>query len=226
MMRNDTELKCAGAAVQNKTQTAARTVPVRSLVLGVGLAVLAGCGEPTPPAADDGWLMLLDGTSLTYWDIVGDANWHIDDGRAMADQSTAASFLVSKQAYSDFELELEFWVNSEANSGIFVRCEDPAAPSDTSCYEVNIFDTRPDQAYRTGSIVNLAAPEQFVYTGGQWNRFMITAQGSRLQVVLNGRDMVDVEDSRLTSGPIALQYGPVQSGTGVVRFRNVKLRPL
>jgi len=193
----------------------------RHVLLGSGLLLLAGCGEPTPPMSDDGWVSLLDGSSLTYWDIVGDANWHIDDGSAMADSSTANSFLVSKQSYDNFVLELEFWVDTEANSGIFLRCEDAAAPSESSCYEVNIFDTRPDQTYRTGSIVNLAAPAEFVYTGGQWNRFEITADGDSLTVVLNGRDMVETEDATHAAGPIALQYG-----MGTVRFRNVKLRPL
>ncbi|MDX1561284.1 MAG: DUF1080 domain-containing protein, partial [Gammaproteobacteria bacterium] len=141
-------------------------------------------------------------------------------GAVGADSSTAASFLVSNDLYSDFDLELEFWVNTEANSGVFIRCQDPTAITDTSCYEANIYDTRADQTYRTGGIVNVASPAEFVYTGGQWNRYEITADGNRLQVVLNGRNMVDVEDSQFSSGPIALQYG-----SGVVRFRNVRLRP-
>src|SRR5690606_22166862 len=97
--------------------------------------------------------------------------------------------------------------------------QDAANIADTSCYEANIFDTRPDQTYRTGSIVNVAEPAEFVYTGGQWNRLRITADGARLQVVLNGRQMVDTKDSRFSSGPIALQYG-----SGQVMFRNVRIR--
>ena len=43
-----------------------------------------------------------------------------------------------------------------------------------------------------------------------------------MSVVLNGVTTVrDAEDSKFPSGPIALQYG-----TGVVRFRNVRIRPL
>jgi hypothetical protein len=102
---------------------------------------------------------------------------------------------------------------------VFVRCQDAGTIADTSCYEVNIFDTRPDQTYRTGSIVNVAEPAEFVYTGGQWNRVKITADGPRLQVTLNGRPMVDTRDSRFSTGPIALQYG-----AGTVMFRNVRIR--
>jgi hypothetical protein len=99
--------------------------------------------------------------------------------------------------------------------------EAPSVISDTSCYEANIFDTRTDQTYRTGGIVNVAEPAEFVYTGGQWNRYRLRAEGQRLQVELNGRALVDVEDGQLASGPIALQYG-----TGTVKFRNVRVRTL
>ena len=193
---------------------------VRPVLASVSLVLLAACGgsgEPQPDA--DGWITLFNGTDMTNWSVLGDANWRVEDGALTADQSTAASYLVSDRSFGDFELELEFWVNTEANSGVFIRCSDPAAVDETSCYEVNIFDTRPDQTYRTGSIMNVAEPAEFVYTGGQWNRYLISAIGNRLKVVLNGRDMVDVEDSRLAAGPIALQYG-----SGTVRFRNVKIR--
>jgi hypothetical protein len=45
------------------------------------------------------------------------------------------------------------------------------------------------------------------------------ADGSRLQVTLNGRSMVDTKDSRFSRGPIALQYA-----AGQVMFRNVRIR--
>ena len=188
-------------------------------VLGsITLALLGACGGGTEPD-EEGWLTLFNGTDLSGWSVLGDGNWRVDDGALTADESTEASFLVSDRSFGDFDLELEFWVDTEANSGVFIRCGDPAAVDETSCYEVNIFDTRPDQTYRTGAIVNLAPPSEFVYTGGQWNRFEISAAGDRLEVTLNGRDLVDAEDSRLAAGPIALQYG-----SGTVRFRNVRIR--
>lgn len=198
-----------------------RPRPARILSAGLTVALLSACGGSSPPMSDDGWMLLFDGSNLDFWNIVGDANWRIEDGAAVADESTAASFLVSQDSYTNFELELEFWVNTEANSGVFFRCDNPESISDTSCYEANIFDTRPDQTYRTGSIVNIAAPAEFIYTGGQWNRYEISANGNSLVVTLNGRRMVETEDSTHPSGPIALQYG-----TGIVRFRNVRLRQL
>ena len=69
--------------------------------------------------------------------------------------------------------------------------------------------------------MHLAAPSAVINAGGRWNTYAITAQGSRLVVVLNGTQTVDITDDQFTSGPIALQYG-----AGTVRFRNVQIRSL
>ena len=187
-------------------------------VVALTLALLTACGGGKT-VDEEGWRPLLNNSDLSGWSIVGDANWRVEERAARADRSTGASFLVSEDRFTDFDLELEFWVDPGANSGVFLRCQDAGTITDTSCYEANIFDTRPDQTYRTGAIVNVAEPAEFVYTGGQWNRLQITARGPQLQVTLNGRLMVDVKDSRFSSGPIALQYA-----AGEVRFRNVRIR--
>jgi hypothetical protein len=190
----------------------------RLVLVWVSLALLGAC-DRGPQLEPGGWLVLFNSTDLSNWSVAGDGNWRVEDRVLTADESRDGSFLVSNLSFTNFELELEFWVDTEANSGVFIRCADPGAIDATSCYEVNIFDTRPDQTYRTGAIVNVAEPAEFVYTGGQWNRLQISAIGNRLEVTLNGRDMVDVTDSRLTAGPIALQHA-----TGTVRFRNVRIR--
>ena len=179
--------------------------------------------EPAPAAepVEPEWVTLFDGSSMDGWDVTGDANWSLDetDSSVMAD--TGTGFLVTPESYGDFELMLEFWVDEPANSGVFIRCQEPEAIGAGNAYEVNIYDTRPDQAYRTGGIVNFASPSEVILTGGMWNTYEIRAEGSRLLVTLNGIQMVDVEDSTYAEGPIGLQYG-----AGIVKFRNVQIRPL
>ena len=166
----------------------------------------------------DGWTTLFDGSSLDGWRVLGDANWELEDGAVQAD--SGAGFLVTEDSYADFELSLEFWVNEPANSGIFIRCADPASVTDRNSYEVNIYDTRADQTYRTGGIVHIASPTSVIDAGGRWNTYEITAHGPRLAVTLNGTRLVDVEDTQYAEGPIALQYG-----AGIVKFRNVRIKP-
>jgi hypothetical protein len=191
----------------------------RSLMTALGLT-LAVAALPAPTTAQAaGWTTLFDGSSLDGWNPIGNANWQLGDGAVSA--TSGSGFLVSQRSYGDFELTLDFWVDEPANSGVFIRCSDPQNVVDTNCYEVNIYDTRADQTYRTGGIVHIAAPTSVINTGGKWNSYTIRAQGDRLVVVLNGTQTVDVRDSQFARGPIALQYG-----AGTVGFRNVRIRTL
>jgi hypothetical protein len=181
-----------------------------------------------------GWTVLLDGKNIDNFNKIGDANWRIEDGAVVADKGNG--FLVSKNSYGDFELRAEFWVGPDANSGIFIRCTDPEKLTATNCYEVNIWDDRPEKDYATGAIVGVAKVDPMPTATGKWNVYEITAKGSKFTVTLNGKKTVDgVEDTKLklSNGRIGLQHGPgnkdaagVVNDKGVVKFRKVEIRPL
>jgi hypothetical protein len=154
---------------------------------------------------------------------VGEANWSATEGTIQATRGGAtAAYLVTKVPYRDFTLRAEFWSSDDANSGIFMRCQNPAVITDESCYEVNIFDQRPDQTYATGSIVKVAAVAQPApKAGGKWNTFDVTMKGDHLVVVFNGNKTVDMRHSKFASGPLALQWG-----RGTIKWRKVDIKPL
>ena len=164
-------------------------------------------------------MTLFDGSNLDSFDQLGGTNWTISGN--VVEGTGDSGHLVTKNSYADFVLTAEFWVDDPANSGVFIRCQDPEMISPSTCYEVNIFDQREDQTYRTGGIVNFAAPTAQIDAGGQWNSYEIRAEGNRILVTLNGTVTVDMEDDTYSDGPITLQYG-----NGVVRFRNVQIQQL
>ena len=179
-----------------------------------------------------GWVTLFDGRNLDNWNKIGDANWRLEDGAVVADKGNG--FLVSKNIYTDFQIRAEFWVDADANSGIFIRCTDPDKVTGTTAYEVNIWDTRPEPSYGTGAIVDVAKVIPMPKAGGKWNVYEITAKGSTFTVTLNGQKTVDgAQDAKFASGRIALQHGlgvkddkGVANDKGVVKFRKVKIKPL
>lgn len=188
----------------------------RRLIAGLAATPLAG-----PADAETPFRALLDGRSLDGWTALGDANWTVRDGVVVADKG-GFSFLVSRESYRDFVLAAELWVSSDANSGIFIRCSDRSRITAANAYEVNVFDTRPDPAYGTGAIVNVAKVSPMPKASGRWNTLEITARGDRFSVVFNGRKTVDsAQDGVHAEGPVALQYG-----AGVVKFRRVDVRRL
>lgn len=167
-----------------------------------------------------GWTQLFDGKTMDGWTNTGDANWRVEDGALVADKGKT-SHLVSKNTYKNFQVHAEFWTDEKANSGIFLRCKDPKALGSRNCYEVNIFDTRPDQTYGTGAIVNFGEVNPMPKAAGKWNTFEITADGRHLVVVLNGQKTVDIRNGMFAEGHLTLQYG-----AGVVKFRKVAVKPL
>ncbi len=205
----------------------------RSSVIAAGLLAIAftvvGCAH-TGGQSDAGWITLVDGASgLENFDRIGDANWRAESGAIVADKGKGG-YLVSKNSYKDFEIRAEFWAETDTNSGVFLRCSDPAKVGSVTCYEVNVWDIRPEPKYGTGAIVDLAAvPVPPVYkAGGRWNTYEITAKGTQLTVKLNGIQTVSVQDGRHASGPFALQYGPGVQGRqgGPIKWRKVQIRPL
>jgi len=195
----------------------------RSLALASLIGIAAIQYASVASGQGDGWITLVDSTSKGEWSEVGKANWDMKDGALTADKLDGKdiAYLVSKNSYKDFEIRAEFWTDEEGNSGIFLRCDQSDKIDAKICYEVNIFDKRPDPSYGTGAIVDVAKVDPMPKAAGKWNVYDITAKGPHLTVVLNGQKTADVDDSKHLGGYIALQYG-----SGVVKFRKVQIKPL
>lgn len=162
------------------------------LALSLGLSVFAFAALHMPTSSisqtGDGWTQLFDGKNLGDWSLVGETNWRVEDGAIVADKVTSkiAAHLVSKAKYKDFMIYAEFWASDDANSGIFLRCQDPTTITDRNCYEANIFDQRKDPTYGTGGIVHFAEVNPMPKAGGKWNTYEITVKGRQITLVLNG----------------------------------------
>lgn len=175
--------------------------------------------SPVNAQSSDGYNSLMDGASLDSWNIIGNANWNI--GKGIIESNKPSGFLVSTKSYKNFIIRAEFWAESNTNSGIFIRCQDPNKVAAATSYEVNIWDTRPGQEYSTGAIVDVAKVNPIHKAGGRWNTMEIVANGSQLKVSMNGAVTVDVKDSKFADGPIALQ-----SAGGIIKFRKLEIKPI
>lgn len=199
------------------------------------LVACAGAGDDTEPlevedvitqGTDDlvdvdeneGWRPLFDGQSLEGWVQRGDATWRVEDG-TITPASPGPGFLTTAESFGDFQLQLEFWTDTVANGGVFLRMPPDGEITQFNSIEVNISDASPE--WPTGSVnqVHRHDPDP---TTGRWNSYDITAEGDRVVVVLNGDTTVDSRvPDRLSSGPLALQI----LGEGEIRYRNVRIRP-
>ena len=199
------------------------TLALLMLVSGALLVEARQASNNTLSSAESkaGWTLLFDGRTLSGLSPTGNADWRVEDGTMTA--TKGSGFLVTPKTYANFELKADFWADKAVNSGIFVRCAE-GTPGAMTCYEINIFDAHAE--WPTGSINNTKSvlPNK-PNTTDKWNTLEITANGNHLVVKVNGATTVDVRDERRPGGTIALQEGGANA-SGLVRFRNVKIRPL
>ena len=188
------------------------------LLLTAGaLSLSAAYGQAGGAASNT--VMLTGGTSMENFDLAGNANWRLAERTISADRGSG--FLVTKQSYGDFRIRAEFWVDEDANSGIFIRCDNPQAPGAQSCYEINIFDNNPNRNNATGSIVGVRPVSNFQATALKWNVIEVEAKGPQINVTINGVRTASARDTRHARGRIGLQYNG-----GVVRWHKVEITPL
>jgi hypothetical protein len=186
-----------------------------------GMATQAALNQLATSEAAEGWILLFDGETLFGWEPRGEAQWVIADGCIVHKPASGGGMLSTTTEFADYELVAEFWIDDAANSGVFLRCPTQGTIAATNAYEVNIFDAH--EKWPTGSLSGIVRAQPPSKTTGRWNSFSIMAEGPKLSVKLNDQQVAQGQDSRFARGTIALQQLDVK---GVVKFRNLKLRPL
>jgi hypothetical protein len=180
--------------------------------------------QSAPSTADDGYLVLFDGSSTEGWVQAGPGRFVIENGTARSEGGMGL-FYYSQKSFRDFTLELEFrQERPESNSGVFVRFPrvdgDPWLPVRDG-YEIQIAGSEPAKN-TTGSIYSFQAATQLpLKPAGEWNHYAITVIGQSYEVSLNGKVINRYTGERSLEGMVGLQnHGDADK----VEFRNVRIR--
>lgn len=160
-------------------------------------------------------------SNQSNWKVIGDAEWTFENNQITGKSDNTIGFVITKESFKDYELELDFKPSETINSGIFIRCESQE-PSASECYEINVWDLNPNQDYRTGGIVNKFSPLEKVNTIEKWNHCKIKAQGNTLTVWMNDIKVMEATDGDHAQGRLALQ----SRGEGQIAFKNITITPL
>jgi len=179
--------------------------------LGLSLAAvlslsgaLAAAAPPATPGQDllkgsGGWQYFLQGDSaplLRGWQHPGlPAGWTLQDG--VLSKSGPVDDLQSTQTYKDFELELEWKIGKEGNSGIFYRATHQYDEIYWTGPEYQLLDDQnaPDGKNRmtaAGSVYAMyPAPAGVMHPYGHWNKARIVVRGDHVTYWMNGRRTID-----------------------------------
>ncbi|HNQ24596.1 MAG TPA: DUF1080 domain-containing protein [Phycisphaerae bacterium] len=147
---------------------------------------------PPGPAPDEAaWDMLFNGKDLTGWSAK-EGTWIAEDGVLTR---VGGGDIWTQERFGDFVLDLEFKLAAQTNSGVFLRTGSIEQWLHTGI-EVQVLDSfgkaEPDK-HDCGAIYDCLKPSKnMVKPAGEWNHYTITCKGSRIQVVLNGEQIIDM----------------------------------
>jgi Domain of Unknown Function (DUF1080) len=205
---------------------------VLSLIAAAPAAAQQGNAPNTVSAAEqkDGFELLFDGKSLDKFIVPADQVkvWRVVNGVIRNEQAAPGATILTREDFGNFVLRAEFRAHPGVNSALMLRQGRPQPAG----YELQIRDKlltdRTGGSYLTGSIVNVQnAPEGTKIIPGQWNTFEATLTGDHIVVLYNGAKVVDVRDSRRTTGAIGLQSAHPEDPAGAfIEFRSLRIKRL
>ncbi|MEM9588460.1 MAG: family 16 glycoside hydrolase [Planctomycetota bacterium] len=188
-----------------------------------------------PDLTAGGWKSLFNGKDLKGWEQKnGYATYRIEDGAIVGKTAEASpnSFMCTSQTYQDFELTFEVDVDPKLNSGVQIRSATKEGSGRVYGAQVEIESAPGESGYIYGEAtsrgwITKEQPIKDAYQNGVWNRYIIRANGDRLQTWVNGRLIADIQDAESNQpGFIGLQVHGIKQGTGPyeVRWRDIRIR--
>jgi hypothetical protein len=216
-----------------------------SCLITVGL-LLAGAGwSQAAPAKGhpdtSGWKDLFAADLSNATDSAG---WVMEKGVLVAKDHYT---IWTKESYGNFVLDLEFKVSKEANSGVFLRSGN--IQNVLGALELQVHESTDGTKYgMCGAIYDAKPPSKNMSKPvGEWNRFTITCKDSRVSLVFNGEEVINVDlndwlevkknpDGTPNKFPVALKdfarKGPIGfqglhgKAAAPVWYRNLKIKVL
>ncbi len=126
------------------------------------------------------------------------AQWVVEKG-VLNGGGARGSWLISEEEYSDLELQFDFKLGPQGNSGCALRSPiagDPAFDGLELQMADYRYNTKAADSELTGGLYRALAPREQVYKPEKWNRYEITLKGPHVKVVLNGTVILDHDLSK------------------------------
>lgn len=220
---------------------------VGSMIVPAAACLVLGCAAPPPEPPPEEPVELVapffDGASFAGWE--GNLElFRVEDGAVvggnLSEEIPRNEFLCTTGEYGDFELQLQARTSREdANGGIQFRSSRTPDSAEVVGYQAdigllggdpprNIWGALYDEARRREL---LAVPDQDelakVFRPGDWNDYVIRAEGPRIQIWINGYQTVDYTETDpdiALTGIIGLQVhrGPPAE----IHYRNFEIEVL
>lgn len=167
------------------------------LLFGVVVDPLPTCGQQPDNTLNiaekkEGWILLFDGKTLDGWQTSSRkaSKVPVEDG-CINPHGSGGYMMIHEKMWANFVISLDFKISKGCNSGVFVRTYplNPRPGKDVGFngIEIAIDDTKTALFHDTGAFYDLVKPSKNAMNPtGQWNHMIITCDGPKLTVDLNG----------------------------------------
>ncbi|MBI3758847.1 MAG: DUF1080 domain-containing protein [Deltaproteobacteria bacterium] len=168
---------------------------------------------------DAGWVQLFNGKDIVGWktfDPKHQKHWYVKDGVLYSSGKEASHLFSPRDDYENFHYRIEAKISDKGNSGQYFRTK--FGPGYPKGYEAQINSNFPDPQ-KTGSLYGFAKITEMLVPPEKWFVQEVIANGNRIQIILDGKKVVDYLDEKntYTRGHFAIQqHGPAKGGPEVV----------
>ncbi len=197
------------------------------ILLGITLAGCTTNSEVRSLVKDKEWRSIFNEKDLRGWEKVGNFQTEVKGGALYisAAETNENAWLLTSRTYRNFDLELEFLMDKETDSGILFRY-DPSQSGlpNTLGYEANLL-WNTDTQNPLGSILFHARAKTLPdLLQDQWNQIAIKARGDHLSISINGVKIAETHSRASMSGRIGIQV-PGKRGQNIA-VRKMRIREL
>jgi hypothetical protein len=134
-------------------------------------------------ASDAKWVSLFNGTNLDGWVVMNAGKFSVTNGAIKIE--SGMGWLRTERAFTNFTLEVEWrGLETNYNSGIFLRASRDGRPMPTNGWQVNLKQTDLG-AWLQDKNIKLS-PKPAIVPPGEWATFTIAVQGTNASLSLNG----------------------------------------
>lgn len=189
-----------------------------------------------------GWTPIFDGRSTAGWKMTGPGELKLEDGELVTYGGMGLLWYTGEK-FGNCRIRVMFKPTAaDDNSGVFIRIPEP--PKDAwdgvnHGYEVQI-ENHGDAWHRTGCLYSISQAKHHVDARvNEWNTMLITLEGKRTRVSINGTLVTDYTEGEPVP-PKQKDYEPERGprpdfgymglqnhgGEAHVHFREVSVAPL
>tara|TARA_B100000609_G_scaffold31703_1_gene22715 strand:+ start:2091 stop:2678 length:588 start_codon:yes stop_codon:yes gene_type:complete len=175
--------------------------------------------------------LLFNGKNLDGWKVYGTEKWYVQDGELVCESgpNKEYGYLATNHNYENFILELDFFQESDGNSGVFFRSS--IEGTKISGWQVEVAPPGFHsggiyESYGRGWLIKPNKKYDDIVKMMSWNKMKIKVLNENITTWINGKKMINLSDTKIgeANGSIALQ---IHDGGGIkVRWRNIRVKEI